>query len=128
MLPVLKDVRPIDGAAAKNYLEHIKRILTDASNIYAGVHGLDGGEVLEQVKSKIMSTLSDRAKVNSVVSRLVGEWVGHDVLDLNCNIHLLDGLSISFRKLFKNYEDEKNYKSDLFGTDSALVKIINNTT
>ena len=39
----------IDGAAAKNYLEHNKQIFTDASNIYAGVHGLDGGEVLEQV-------------------------------------------------------------------------------
>ena len=57
----------IDGAAAKNYLEH-KQIFTDASNIYAGVHGLNGGEVLEQVKSRITSTLSGRAKVNSVVS------------------------------------------------------------
>ena len=28
---------------------------------------------------------------------------------------------LCFRKLYKNY-DEKNYKSDLFGTDSALVK------
>ena len=57
---------------------------------------------------------------------MVRELVVHDVLDLNCNIHPLDGLSKSFRKLCKNYEDEKNYKSDLFGTDSALVKIIYN--
>ena len=122
------DVRPIEGGTANDYLNHIKTILGEADKLYADANGIDAEEVLSQIKQRICSTLSDRAVVNKVVSKGIGDWVGHDVLDLYCNIHPLDGLSIAYRKACKSHESECGYKSDLFGTDSALEKIMYNKT
>ena len=49
--------------------------------------------------------------------------MGHDVLDLNSNIHPLHAISISFRKLYKNYESEKTMKATCLALTVHLVEI-----
>ena len=44
----------------------------------------------DDIRSRITSTLSDRAAVNKKVNAKLCEVLGRDLLDLSCNVHPLD--------------------------------------
>ena len=119
-------IQELPGGTTEDYVQHITSTLEQAAEVYAKMKSLNKQSVLDDIKKRITSTTSDRAAVNHCVSREVGKYVGHDVLELNCNIHPLDSLSIAFRKLCKEFEGEQGAVSSLFGAEAALIKVILN--
>ena len=96
--------------------------------MYAANRALNYEDVLSDLKKKITSTVSDRAAVNQCVSTELATYVGHDVLDLNCNIHPINSLAIAFKKLAKEFDIEHDIQSLLLGTESTMIKVIVNTS
>lgn len=122
----LLSVAELPEGTTHDYVKHIIDTLEYSTQMYAEVNSLKYFQVLNNVRQRIASTLSNRAAVNHWVSAEIGKFVGHHVLDLNCNIHPLDSLSIAFRKLCKTFDSEHNVTSHLYRTEAALVKVIIN--
>ena len=47
-----------------------------------------------------------------------------ELLELNCNVHSLDGIARKCTNILKNYDAEMAIKSDTFGRDCRVVKLI----
>ena len=47
-----------------------------------------------------------------------------ELLELNCNIHPLDGIAKKCTNILKNYDAEMAIKSDTFGRDCCVVNLI----
>ena len=47
-----------------------------------------------------------------------------ELLELNCNVHPLDGIAKKCTNILKNYDAEMAIKSDTFGRDGCVVKLI----
>ena len=77
---------------------------------------IDASVVLADLKKRITSTLSDRAAVNHCFKE-IEKFIGHEILDLHCNTHPLDSLSIAFQKLAKKFEAENEIGSSLLGAE-----------
>jgi len=119
------DVVSLPGAKATDYVSHIICALENAVSCYCTLNpDFDQSQILSEVKMKITSTMSDRAAVNHCVVKDLEKYVGHELLELNCNIHPLDSLAIAFRKLTKAFELENKVTSNLPGNESVLIKVI----
>jgi len=119
------DIATLPGGKATDYARHITDVILKAVECYCALHSNnDIVGILEKVKEKITSTMSDRAAVNRCVSQELKKFLGHDVLELNCNIHPLDSLAIEFRKVIKVVEDECGVCSELYGKDSVMLRAI----
>ena len=46
------------------------------------------------------------------------------MLELNCNVHPLDGIAKKCTNILKNYDAEMAIKSDTFGRDCCVVNLI----
>ena len=99
-------------------MNHIKYAIEESASIYGKLHKIDVSQVVSQIKSKITSTISDRAIVNHAVIRKLEDYLGHSISELHCNVHPIDSLAIGFRKLCKDFEEEKSYKGTLFGKEA----------
>ena len=99
----LLDISELPGGTAENYHDHIITALRNASTDYAKSRKLDSQVIIQNVKSRISSTMSDRAIVNTKTVRLLENTLGRDLLMLNCNVHPLDGISLAFRKGLRDY-------------------------
>jgi len=119
------DAVSLPGAKAMDYVSHITCALENAVICYCTLNpGYDPYQTLSEVQAKITSTMSDRAAVNHRVVKELEKYVGHELLELNCNIHPLDSLAIAFRKLTKAFELENKVTSNLPGNESVLIKVI----
>jgi len=123
------DVKTLPGGKSEDYAKHIISALECAVNCYCSFKAsTDKVQVLDLVKMKLTSTLSDRAPVNHCVHKELTKYVGHELVDLNCNVHPLDSLSVEFRKVAKQIESQHGIVSKLNGSDSVLLKLITNIT
>ena len=122
------NVGKLAGGNTEDYYQHIKETLESSCKLYSNNQNVNYDQTLASVKLSITSTLSDRAAVNKCVARKLEEYLGHKLLDLNCNVHPLDSLSIAFKKLCREYENENEVHGALLGSDSALLRVIVNLT
>lgn len=115
------------------YSEHILSVLKQCAECYSNSKKSANGQIpdeykvevlLSRIHGKITSTLSDRAAVNKKVSAKLSEALGRNLLDLNCNIHPLDSLSIAYRGLAKSFEKDEGCTSALSGQTSILERLI----
>ena len=115
------------------YVDHIVSVLRECAEVYSNSKKLDNGDIPEEfsadkiyddIRGRITSTLSDRAAVNKKVHAKLCEVLGRDLLDLSCNVHPLDSLSIAYRKITKTFEKEENCTSALYGQQSILERLI----
>ena len=83
----------LPGGRADDYKTHTIRVINDMCQTYSEYSGLDYGHVRGRVLSKIISCLTDRAAVNHATCRLLNAQLGLELLELNCNLHVLDGFA-----------------------------------
>jgi len=122
----LLDISELSGGTAENYHDHILTALGNASTDFAKSRKLDSQVILQDVRRRISSTMSDRAIVNTKTVRLLEQTLGKDLLMLNCNVHPLDGISLAFRKGLREYERDNQVKKALFGKESTVVNLVQN--
>lgn len=124
--PFLLDVGILAGGTTADYTGHIQSAIEEAIRAYCKVVPKTFENVLTDIKSRICSTISDRAAVNHSVAKELENYLGHDTLELHCNVHPLDSLSIAFRKLSKAFEMANAVSGAADGSDSILTRIVSN--
>ena len=122
------NVAKLPGGTTKDYVDHIVSTLETSCSLYCKSKEMDLDKTLKLIMKSISSTLSDRAAVNRCVSTELEKYVGHPLIELNCNLHPLDSISLAYRKLCKEFECEQNVEGLLLGAESVLVKVIHNIT
>ncbi|RUS88175.1 hypothetical protein EGW08_004072 [Elysia chlorotica] len=86
-------IERLPGGRAEDYCNHTVRAINEMCSAYAEYSGMMYEIVRGQVLSKILSSLTDRAAVNHATSRLLNLHLGLKLIELNCNLHVLDGIA-----------------------------------
>ena len=73
--------------------------------------------------TKVKSTLSDRAVVNHCVRVQLEQRLNSELLELNCNVHPLDGLASEARKTLKKVDSKYEIKSTLYENDCCAANV-----
>jgi len=101
-------------------------VLTNSAIDYARVKSLDSDSVVNNVRQRISSTMSDRAIVNAKTVRLLEVSLDKSLVMLNCNVHPLDSVTITFRRVLRDYEISSNIPKRLFDSESTAVNVVQN--
>ena len=107
------------GGKTSDYHSSIKQSLDYMSESYSEFQNMDKTNVDDSLYRNISSTIGDRVPVNHCVVNMLSETLGKDLVELNCNVHPLDGLAGTTRKLLLD-----NVKSVTFGKEAACVNFI----
>ena len=99
-------IERLAGGKAQDYSNHIIRSIDEMCLSYAEYKGLQYIQVRGQVLSKIASTLTDRAIVNHAACRLIKLHLGLELIELNCNLHVLDGFANQVRSALKRHDSD----------------------
>ena len=62
----------------------------------------------------------------TIVCIELANYVGHELLNLNCNVHPLDSLSLEFRKVVALAEKQSSIVFRLYGSESVMLKLVLN--
>ena len=65
---------------------------------------------------------TDRVAVNHCVVEALQQDLDIHLLELKCNIHPLDGIAKKCLDVLKEYDTEKETRSDTFGREGCAVK------
>ena len=110
----------LPGGKAVDYHQSIMHSLDDLSTSYSEFAKADKSEVKKTFFDNITSTMGDRVPVNHVVVEKLSESFDHPLIELNCNLHPLDGLANASRKVLKGLE----VKSATFGKEAGAMNFI----
>lgn len=125
----LLDVGVLAGGTAADYMGHIQHAIEETVRAYCEVVPLrEFDDVLADIKTRVTSAISDRAIVNHSVIKELEKYLGHEIIELNCNVHPLDSLSAAFRKLSKLFEQEHGIQATPYYSDSILVRVVLNVS
>jgi len=75
---------------------------------------------LSSIQGKILSTLTDRVAANHATVVLLEGHLGRALLELNCQIHPLDGLANAARSL----ETQMGLTTKAFGSDCQVAIVL----
>ena len=109
MLPI--DTLP--GRTALDYVTHITQHLNAVTDTYALCSDIDPVQLHAATVTKVKSTLSDSAVVNHCVRVQLEQRLNIELLELNCNVHPLDGLASEARKTLKKVDAKYEIKRTL---------------
>ena len=112
------------GGTRDDYAEHIKNTLNDIASTQAAFTGEDLHTVKSTMISSLSSTISDRCSVNHCVIEILKTDLDLDLLELNCNVHPLDGLAHKSRQVLKKVDANLEVNSELFGNDCRAANVI----
>ena len=118
------DISGLAGGRCEDYVDHITSTITDAAQTYSKFHKIDEIEIENKLTQNLTHTLSDRAAVNHCVNQSLGEKLGHELTDLKCNVHPLDGLAHKADSVLKKYESNSEVIAKCFGQSSAAINLI----
>ena len=107
-----------------DYLLHITGTLKSMAETYAGYMKQTVSEVLDEIHSAITCTLSDRAAVNHCVSAELSLLLNKQLIELNCNVHPLDGLASGTRKALLSRDKDLGIDSTVFGRECRVANFI----
>ena len=122
---VVLQIPQLAGGQSTDYVEHMTDALSDIAHTYATFHNTEPDSTLSSIHGKISSTLSDRCAVNHcVVQALEQHMQLGSIVELNCNVHPLDGMASSARSALKKIDVETQLKSGVFGSDCTLANFV----
>ena len=93
-------------------------------SIFAKSKNLPFLDVRSTILKHLKNTLTDRDAVNHCVVQHLQLQMDVELLELNCNVHPLDGIAKKCTNILKNYDAEMAIKSDTFGRDCCVVNLI----
>ncbi|KAK3744946.1 hypothetical protein RRG08_048342 [Elysia crispata] len=85
-------INRLAGGKAEDYSNHEVKVIEEMCQTYADFHGMSFAVVHGIVLSKILSALTDRA-VNHKACQLINLHLGLELIEINCNLHVLDGFA-----------------------------------
>ena len=98
-----------------------KSIMGSMDNVLSSYSLFSNRDIKDvSVYHNISNTIGDRVPVNHCVVNKLSESLRHDLIELNCNLHLLDGLASCSRKILKCTK----VKGESFGKETASVNFI----
>uniref|UniRef100_A0A2C9KJ42 Uncharacterized protein n=1 Tax=Biomphalaria glabrata TaxID=6526 RepID=A0A2C9KJ42_BIOGL len=112
----------LPGGRAEDYVQHIMDTLEDLSITYSAFHKCEIQEVRNKMRGKILSTLTDRAAVNSATVNKLNDLLERQLLQLNCHLHPLDGIANETRKVL--LESNSIIPSAVHGTDCRIANLL----
>ena len=86
-------INRLAGGKAEDYSNHGVKAIEEMCQTYADFHGMSFAVVHGIVLSKILSALTDRAVVNHKACQLINLHFGLELIEMNCNMHVLDGFA-----------------------------------
>ena len=110
----------LPGGKTHDYHAAISEALDDVITSYSQFTCVNKADIESSLYSNISSTISDRAVVNHCVVEKLAETFGQQLVELNCNLHPVDGIAGSARKTLKLQPVE----GVAFGKEAAAVNFI----
>ena len=89
-------LRSIAGGTTEDYVSHICDSINSIITTYATYHRVDYLLAKSSIIKHLKNTLSDRVAVNHCVVQQIQTAFEIELLELKCNIHLLDGIAQIF--------------------------------
>ena len=114
----------IASGRTEDYVSHISDSLTHMISIFAKFKNLPFLDVRSTILKHLKNTLTDRVAVNHCVVQHLQLQMDVELLELNCNVHPLDGIAKKCTNILKKYDAEMAIKSDTFGRDCCVVNLI----
>ncbi|GFR74380.1 hypothetical protein ElyMa_002161200, partial [Elysia marginata] len=118
------DIRHLPGGTGSDYVSHIMGALTDAASVYSKYHQVSETETLSKLRTAITATLSDRAVVNSCVSRQLCDELDSQLLQLNCNIHPLDSVARDSKSRLVSFDTQHSVQGLCYGKEGSAANLI----
>ena len=116
-------INTLPGGTATDYVNHVIEALNDSVDSYCNYHKMDRIIVMKKVEGNIANTLTDRVNVNHCARKLLEEKLDIELLELNCNVHPLDGIAGRARSDLKKVEAKYEVKGKLRGEGCAVTLI-----
>ncbi|XP_047135636.1 uncharacterized protein LOC124812731 [Hydra vulgaris] len=113
------------GGTGFDCATHIVSVIKELANTFAGFKNMPAVEVLDVFTQKIKSCLSDRAPVNSCVKNMLQEEMDIQLMQLYCNVHPLETITLKALLALKTIDNELNIKPAK-GTDGVAVTVLKN--
>ena len=117
-------VETLSGGRTIDYVNHIESAIDTTATTYSECYNTNKDDTKNEMIGNISNTLSDRAVVNHCVNKEFSDTAGRIITELNCNVHPLDGLAQSTKKVIREIENQHNIKGKCFGKDVAAVNLI----
>lgn len=122
---IVLGVSNLAGGNTKDYTDDIVNTVDNLMSDYGTYRLLDKTETISKGKENISCTLTDRVRVNHCVVRELEKDFGKGLVELNCNVHPLDGMANKAKQVLKAREKkEPTIDGKLFGKEALAVKII----
>jgi len=96
----------LPGESATDYSNHLMAVIDELANTCAAFKQADPLPLKQNIVSKIRSTMSDRAPVNSAVVRQIRASLETELVELHCNLHPLDGFANHSRRALLKLDQE----------------------
>lgn len=107
-----------------SYVKQITQSLQNLATTFAVYKKLQQQVVMFKFKNCLASTLTDRAAVNHCISKELSEFLGAELVELNCHVHPLDGLASQARKILKKHDEDCNITSALYGCEGKAANLL----
>ena len=118
-------IERLAGGTAHDYARHINNSIDHWGFVFSLVRDLEVDKCCTDIKSKMKSSLSDRAPVNPAsISLLKNAW-NSNIIELSCNLHPLEIFASKVRETLVHHEDNEA-KNWFKGTGCLAWKIILN--
>ncbi|RUS68654.1 hypothetical protein EGW08_023584 [Elysia chlorotica] len=117
-------IERLPGGRAEDYCNHTERAINEMCSAYAEYSGMMYEVVRGQVLSKIISSLTHRAAVNHATSRLLNLHLGLELIELNCNLHVLDGIANRVRSALKALDGKTGLDGDNYCLASKVIYMV----
>ena len=122
---IVLGVSNLAGGTTTDYTDDILKTVDNLMSDYSNYGLLDENETISKGKENISCTLTDRVSVNHCVVRELEKDFGKELVELNCNVHPLDGMANKAKQVLKAREkEEPKVDGRLFGKEALAIKII----
>ena len=121
---LLLQTRELAGGKAEDYTEQIFNAILDLAMTYSKFTGTDLDVIYTKFQTVLQSSISDIAPVNRKVNEALSKELKKKLIELHCNVHLLDGPASKARKNLKDYDRKKEIKSQIFGSEGSATNLL----
>ncbi|GFO22866.1 hypothetical protein PoB_004937100 [Plakobranchus ocellatus] len=117
------DIRRLPGGTSTDYLQHISDALFNTASTYARYKGLPEAATALKLQKDISNTLTDQAAVNHATVMKLQNLFDSQLLEMNCNVHVLDGFATAPRQALKEADRKAGIQSAFRGEFRTVLCI-----
>eukprot|EP00112_Aurelia_sp_Birch-Aquarium-sp1_P010535 Seg2246.2 transcript_id=Seg2246.2/GoldUCD/mRNA.D3Y31 product="hypothetical protein" protein_id=Seg2246.2/GoldUCD/D3Y31 len=112
----------LPGGTAEDYALHVTNSVNELAEVYNAFHPeISYQDSRKEMISNINNTMTDRVAANHAAVRVINDYWGKSLNELNCHLHPLDSVSSCCRSALKK---EDGTQGTLFGKDCIAGNIV----